>query len=100
MVGETVSSYFTATTTTASTFPYASTTALTVSGSAYIGSLNGPLQANNGLVSATTSVGSIYGGTSIDSSALTGIAQIVTPALGALPPLCLRLLGELGGKTF
>ena len=77
VVGETVSSYFTATTTTASTFPYASTTALTVSGSAYIGSLNGPLQANNGLVSATTSVGSIYGGTGLDSSALTGIAQIV-----------------------
>ena len=77
VVGETVSSYFTATTTTASTFPYASTTALTVSGSAYIGSLNGPLQANNGLVSATTSVGSIYGGTVPDSSALTGIAQIV-----------------------
>ena len=47
--------YFTATSTTASTLPYASTTALTVSGSAYLGSLNGPLQANNGLVSATTS---------------------------------------------
>jgi len=57
--------------------PYASSTALTVSGSAYIGSLNGPLQANNGLISATTSVGSIYGGTGINSSALTGIAQIV-----------------------
>jgi len=36
VVGETVSSYFTATTTTASTFPYASSTALTVSGSAYL----------------------------------------------------------------
>ena len=56
--------------------PYASSTALTISGSAYIGSLNGPLQANNGLVSATTTVGSIYGGTGLDSSALTGIAQI------------------------
>ncbi|KKR47462.1 MAG: hypothetical protein UT83_C0009G0028 [Parcubacteria group bacterium GW2011_GWA2_40_143] len=42
-------SYFTATSSTASTFPYASTTALTVSGPAYLGSLNGPLQANNGL---------------------------------------------------
>ena len=51
---------------------------MTVSGSAYIGSLNGPLQANNGLVSATTSVGAIYGGTGPDSSALTGIAQIVS----------------------
>ena len=58
--------------------PYASSTALTVSGTAYIGSLNGPLQANNGLVSATTSVGAIYGGTGLDSSALTGIAQIVS----------------------
>ena len=77
VVGEVVASRFTATSTTASTFPYASTTALTVSGSAYIGSLNGPLQANNGLVSATTTVGSIYGGTGLDSSALTGIAQIV-----------------------
>ncbi|HBB56589.1 TPA: hypothetical protein DCZ57_00960 [Patescibacteria group bacterium] len=65
VVGETVSSYFTATTSTASTFPYASTTALTVSGSAYLGSLNGPLQANNGLVSATTSVGYEYGGTGL-----------------------------------
>ena len=58
--------------------PYASSTALTISGSVYIGSLNGPLQANNGLVSATTTVGSIYGGTGINSSALTGIAQIVS----------------------
>ena len=58
--------------------PYASSTALTVSGTAYLGSLNGPLQANNGLVSATTSVGAIYGGTGLDSSSLTGIAQIVS----------------------
>ena len=58
--------------------PYASSTALTVSGTAYLGSLNGPLQANNGLVSATTSVGTIYGGTGINSSALTGLAQIVS----------------------
>ena len=77
VVGPVVAEYFHATSTTASTFPYASSTALTISGSAYIGSLNGPLQANNGLVSATTSVGSIYGGTGLDSSALTGIAQIV-----------------------
>ena len=56
----------------------ASTTNLIVSGTAYLGSLNGPLQANNGLVSATTSVGAIYGGTGLDSSALTGIAQIVS----------------------
>jgi len=61
-------SYFTATSTTASTFPYASTTALTVSGSAYLGSLNGPLQANSGLVSATTSVGYQYGGTGLTAA--------------------------------
>jgi hypothetical protein len=36
VVGEIVGAYFTATTTTASTFPYASTTALTVSGTAYM----------------------------------------------------------------
>ena len=60
--------YLTATSTTASTFPYASTTALTVSGSAYIGSLNGPLQANGGLVSATTSVGYQYGGTGLTAA--------------------------------
>ena len=61
--------YFTATSTAqASTFPYASTTALTVSGSAYLGSLNGPLQANGGLVSATTSVGYQYGGTGLTAA--------------------------------
>ncbi|MDE1946827.1 MAG: hypothetical protein KGI23_03055, partial [Patescibacteria group bacterium] len=32
-------------------------------GALTLGSFNGPLQANNGLVSATTSIGAIYGGT-------------------------------------
>ncbi|MGE5540691.1 MAG: hypothetical protein ACM3TU_00170 [Bacillota bacterium] len=41
VVGQIVGAYFTATTSTASTFPYASTTALTVSGEANIGSLAG-----------------------------------------------------------
>ncbi|MHB8710432.1 MAG: immunoglobulin-like domain-containing protein [Minisyncoccota bacterium] len=61
--------YFTATSTTASTFPYASTTALTVSGAngLFLASLNGPLQANNGIVSATTSLGVLYGGTGLTS---------------------------------
>ncbi|MFO0718755.1 MAG: DUF5011 domain-containing protein [Candidatus Paceibacterota bacterium] len=68
VVGQVVASYFIATSSTASTFPYASTTALTVSGSAYIGSLNGPLQANNGLVSATSSIGVLYGGTGLTSA--------------------------------
>ncbi len=33
-----------------------------------VGSLNGPLQANNGVVSATSSVGVLYGGTGITSA--------------------------------
>ncbi len=71
VVGQTVAEYFTATSTTlASTFPYASTTALTVSGSRglTLGTLNGPLQANNGAVSATTSIGVLYGGTGLTSA--------------------------------
>ena len=73
--------------------PYASSTALTVSGSAYIGSLNGPLQANNGLVSATTSVGATYGGTGLDSSALTGLAQIVAGTWSASSTLAVAYGG-------
>ncbi|MDO8567002.1 MAG: DUF5011 domain-containing protein [bacterium] len=67
VVGQVVGNYFTATSTTqASTFPYASTTALTVSGTDGLQlatGLNGPLQANAGLVSATSSIGVLYGGT-------------------------------------
>ncbi|MES2216453.1 MAG: tail fiber domain-containing protein [Patescibacteria group bacterium] len=57
--------YFIATTTTASTFPYASTTALTVSGTngLSVGSLNGPLQAVSGAVSASSTLSTFYGGT-------------------------------------
>ncbi|MEK7382111.1 MAG: hypothetical protein AAB262_02380, partial [Elusimicrobiota bacterium] len=64
-------SYFTATSTTASTFPYASTTALTVSGNSYLGTVSSGTW--NG-----TSISNQYGGTGIDSSALTGLAQIVS----------------------
>jgi hypothetical protein len=62
-----IAGYFTATTTTASTFPYASTTALSVSNNAglTVGNLTGPLQATNGTVSATSSVGVTYGGTGL-----------------------------------
>jgi hypothetical protein len=60
VVGQIVSEYFTSTSTTASTFPYASTTALSVSGSAYIGSLTGALQAVGGLVSASSSLSSSF----------------------------------------
>ncbi len=41
VVGQAVAAYFTATTSTASTFPYASTTAITSSGSAYFGTSSG-----------------------------------------------------------
>ena len=51
-------------------FLYASTTALTVSGNSYLGTVSSG--AWNG-----TAIGSTYGGTGLDSSALTGIAQIV-----------------------
>lgn len=56
VVGQTVASYFTATTTTASTFPYASTTALTVSGTngLTLGSLSGLLKGTAGAVSIAT----------------------------------------------
>lgn len=66
--GNVRASSFTATSSTASVLPYASSTAQTVSGSLYLGSLNGPLQANAGLVSATTSVGVRYGGTGLSST--------------------------------
>ncbi len=71
--------------------PYASSTALTISGSAYIGSLNGPLQANNGLVSATTSITHQYGGTGLTSTPSfgqilrgtgSGYALVATSTLG------------------
>jgi hypothetical protein len=58
---------FTATSSVSSVFPYASSTAYTISQNLYVGNLNGPLQANNGLVSATTSVGVNYGGTGVSS---------------------------------
>ncbi len=58
---------FTATSTTASILPYASTTALTISGTAYIGSLTGPLQAINGTVSASSTLSAVYGGTGVNS---------------------------------
>lgn len=56
VVGQAVAAYFTATTTTASTFPYASTTALTVAGTngLTVGSLTGLLKATTGAVSAAT----------------------------------------------
>ena len=51
-------------------FLYASTTALTVSGNSYLGTVSSGVW--NGTV-----VSNQYGGTGINSSALTGLAQIV-----------------------
>ena len=70
-------SYFTATSTTASTFPYASTTALTISGSAYIGSLSN--LTGNGFVKTSGGVGTLSVDTStylttVDISANTNLA--------------------------
>jgi hypothetical protein len=60
--------YVTATSTTqASTLPYASSTSLTISGSTYLGSITGPLQAIGGLVSATSTIQALYGGTGLSS---------------------------------
>src|SRR3989344_2732248 len=112
--GSVTSGYFIATTTTASSFPYASSTAITISGTAStsdlivsntsilnsitansltVNSLNGPLQANNGLVSATTSIGVLYGGTGLSSIASSSLLiggpnntfiEIATSSLGLL----------------
>lgn len=71
------------------------TSAQTLNGSLTIASLNGPLQANNGVVSATTSVGVLYGGTGLTSApsfgnilvgnALGGYTLTSTSSLG-IPP--------------
>lgn len=42
---------------------YASSTAQTISGNLYLNTLNGPLDARNGAVGATTTIGATYGGT-------------------------------------
>ncbi len=73
---ESKAQYFTATSTLrASTFPYASTTALTVSGvgGLTIGTLTGPLQAIGGQVTASSTLSVAYGGTS--STTLTGLLK-------------------------
>ncbi len=56
VAGEAVATSFTSTGTTASTFPYASTTAFTVSGNSYLGTIS------SGLWNATA-IGVLYGGT-------------------------------------
>ncbi|HBC44108.1 MAG TPA: hypothetical protein DIU16_02405 [Candidatus Vogelbacteria bacterium] len=61
------------TSTSASVLPYASTTALSISGTAYIASLTGPLQATGGVVSASSTLSVAYGGTGANTFATNGI---------------------------
>lgn len=65
--GQVTATSFTATSTSvASSFQQASTTMLSNSGNTYLAtSLNGPLQAINGLVSATSTLSAAYGGTNV-----------------------------------
>jgi hypothetical protein len=90
VVGETVSAYFTATTTTASTFPYASSTALTVSGSLYNTSLSdGCLNVTSGKIGSTGSAcgsGGVSGGTTGMLASWTGASTLTatgTPTAAA-----------------
>src|SRR5204863_766512 len=64
-----VNSFIHASTTIPKTYTANTFTLLnTFNGGLTIGSLNGPLQANNGVVSATTSVGVLYGGTGLTTA--------------------------------
>jgi len=110
VVGQAVAAYFTATTTTASTFPYASTTALSVSGTAYfpgsgiwtsagflgIGttspyaalSVVGEAVARNFTATSTTATSTFAGGFNANSGALvsdftTGITSISSLETGS-----------------
>ncbi len=74
----------------------ATTTAIAFNGglsaSAFtLGTLNGPLQANNGVVSATTSVGVLYGGTGLTSIASSTL--IIGNAQGGFSPIATSSLG-------
>jgi hypothetical protein len=64
---------------------------INASGGLTLGSFNGPLQANGGLISATTSIGALYGGTGLTSTPLfgqilrgtgSGYALVATSTLG------------------
>jgi hypothetical protein len=86
------------------------TGAQTFSGGVTIGSLVGPLQAQNGLVSATTSVGVTYGGTGLTSAptfgqilvgnASNGYTLTATSALGLPTSAITSLAGQFStGQT-
>ncbi len=94
--GAVTASSFVSNGTSASTLPYASTTALSVSGSAYLGSLTGPLQAVNGLVSATSTLSVAYGGTGLSSAPAYG-QVLVGNASGGYTLTATSSLGIAGG---
>jgi len=75
VVGPVAAAYYTATTSQFSTLPYASTTALTVSGTGglYVGTITGPLQAISGAVSASSTLSVFYGGTGVNTFASNGV---------------------------
>ncbi len=78
---------------TANTF----TSAQVFSGGVTIGTLNGPLQANNGVISATTSVGVLYGGTGLTTAPTYG-QVLVGNASGGYTLTATSSLG-LGGSS-
>jgi hypothetical protein len=101
VVGQVVSAYFTATTSTASTFPYASTTALTVSGTNGLKlatGLNGPLQAVAGLVSASSTLSTVYGGTGLPTKPAYG-QILLGQADGSYALTATSSLGITGGVS-
>ncbi len=99
---------FVATSTVASILPFASSTALSVSGTGYFGTVstnnlslgngNGPLQVNNGVVSATSSVGVLYGGTGTSTAPSYG-QLLVGNALGGYDLLSTSSLGIVSGSS-
>jgi hypothetical protein len=63
-----------------------------------LGSLNGPLQANNGVVSATSSIGVLYGGTGLTTAPNYG-EVLLGNGSGGYMLLATSSLGITGGST-
>jgi hypothetical protein len=101
IAGNETASSFIATSSVASQFPYASTTMVTATTASttnlILSGLNGPLQANAGVVSATTSVGVLYGGTGLTSIASSSL--LLGNALGGYTAYATSSLGILSATT-
>jgi hypothetical protein len=92
-----VNSYISASTTIPKTYSANTWTGLnTFTGGVTIGSLNGPLQANNGVVSATTSIGIRYGGTGTTSPPTYG-QMLIGNSAGGYDYVASSTLGGGGG---